>query len=57
MNKMKTTILKKHMDAEYSMSDTKRERHTKEDNKNNINIKRLKCLWRVSIVLLLLLNM
>ena len=44
MNKMKTTILKKHMDAEYSIPDTKRERHTKEDNKNNINIKGLKCL-------------
>ena len=45
------------------MSNAKRERHTKEDDSNNINIKRPTCLkWlkvngSVFIVLLLLLNM
>ena len=36
---MRTTNLKKHVAAEKSMSNAKRERHAREDNRNNINIK------------------
>ena len=41
---MKRTKLKKHVAAEKYMSNTKRERHTREDTSNNINIKGLTCL-------------
>ena len=53
---MERTKLKKHMALEKYMSNTRRERHTREDN-NNINIKGPTFLCSASIVLLLLLNM
>ena len=36
---MERTKLKKHMALEKYMSNARRERHTREDNNNNINIK------------------
>ena len=41
---MKRSKLKKHVAVEKYMSHTKRERHTREDNSNNINIKEPTCL-------------
>ena len=41
---MKRTKLKKHVASEKYMSNTKRERYTREDNSNNINIKGPTCL-------------
>ena len=40
---MKSTELKKHVAVEKYMSNTKRERLTKEDNINNVNIKGPTC--------------
>ena len=45
------------MAVEKYMSNIKRDRHTREDNSNNINIKEPTCLWSASVVLLLLSNM
>ena len=46
---MKRSKLKKHVAVQKYMSNTKRERHTREDNSNNINIQRthmpLKCFY------------
>ena len=41
---MKRTKLKKHAAVQKYMSNTKRERHTRRDNSNNINIKGPTCL-------------
>ena len=41
---MKRFKLKMHMVAEKYMLNTKRERHTREDNSNNINIKGPTCI-------------
>ena len=41
---MKRTKLKKHVAAEKHISNTKRERHTRDDNSNNVNIKGPVCL-------------
>ena len=41
---MKKSKLKKHVAEEKYMSNTKRERHTREDNSNNINMKGPICL-------------
>ena len=54
---MKMAKLKNTMAVEKYMSNTKRERHTRENNSNNINIKGPTCFWGTSVVLLLLLNM
>ena len=41
---MKRNKLKKHVAVEIYMSNTKQERHTREDNSNNINQKGPTCL-------------
>ena len=41
---MKRSKLKKHVAVWKYMSNTKRERHTREDSSNNINIKGSACL-------------
>ena len=41
---MKGSKLKKHVAVEKYMSNTKRERHTREDNSNNVNMKGPACL-------------
>ena len=41
---MKSSKLKKHVPVEKYMSNTKRERHTREDNGDNINMKGPTCL-------------
>ena len=41
---MKMTNLKKHVAVEMYMSNIKRERNTRDDNSNNINIKGPTCL-------------
>ena len=41
---MKRSKLKKHVAVEKYMSNTKRERHTREDNSNNIIMKGPTCL-------------
>ena len=43
-DKIKRTKLKKHATAEIYMPNTKRERHTRKDNNNDINIKAPTCL-------------
>ena len=43
--------------AEKCLSNTKRERHTREGNSNNSNIKQPTFLWSAYIVLLLFSNM
>ena len=51
---MNRTKLKIRVGPEKYMSNTKRERHTREDNSNNISIKGPTSLLSASIVLLLL---
>ena len=42
-NKMKRSKLKKHVAVEKYMSNAKRERHAREDNSNNINMRGPAC--------------
>ena len=51
---MKRTIPKKNVAVGKCMSNTKRERDTREDNSNNINIRRPTCLCVFVYIVLLL---